>query len=296
MLLKRLAKGAICVCAAVLSACSGARAPVPAPAPSISSPSSTPSPVGQTPSPTAKASGSADPTATPASNPTLTPTPAATPTASPVPTPSPTPVATVAPAITGSLSSISVCAEVTTTCPDDLDPNATSGEEAAILVKGVLGDLTYSNAGGTATATLTSQVYASMGSQTEYEVFYKSGIATPTTDTLTISDSGSKSSLTIPVTIFSPGNDAGPGEFQLDTSSGYTCPGHEQTFGTLQQGNATIVLSESNPNLISISQSGSGNFILTFLEAGSGTVTATAGTSTVIYPVNIPATGFDSNC
>jgi hypothetical protein len=254
--------------------------------------------VGQTPAPSAKASG--DPTATPVPTatpaPAVTPTPAPTPTVSPTPTQSPTPVVTVAPAITGSLASIYVCTQVTTTCPDDLDPNATSGEEAAILVKGVLGNLTYSNAGGSATGTMSSQVYASMGNATEYEVFYRSATATPTTDTLTISDSGSKSSLTIPVTIVSPGNDAGPSEFQLITSSGYTCPGHEQTFGTQQQGNATIVLSESNPNLISISQSGSGNFILTFLETGSETVTATAGASTVIYPVNIPAPSFDSNC
>jgi hypothetical protein len=143
---------------------------------------------------------------------------------------------------------------------------------------------------------MTSQVYASMGSATEYEIFYRSASATPATDTLMISDSGSKSSLTIPVTIFSPGNDAGPSGFQLLTTAGYTCPGHEQTLTTEQQGNAAIALSESNAALMTIAQGGSGTFTLTFLTAGSEMMTASAGSASVIYPVNIPAAGFDSNC
>jgi len=182
------------------------------------------------------------------------------------------------------------------TCGVDLNANAATGEEAVVLVKGATGSLTFSNSGGATVATVTDQVYSSTPTSTEYEVIYKAATASATTDTLTISDSRSGSRLVIPVSIVSPGNDSGPDFFALDTTSGTVCPTHQMTFGTAQQGGAIIVLTPSDPTLIAIAQNGGANFVLTLLRAGSGTVTATAGSASVIYPVNVPLAGFTPDC
>jgi hypothetical protein len=236
------------------------------------------------------------PTHTPSASPSgaASATPSPTPSATPVPTP--TPSATPAHNLTASLSTIVVCAQTQQTCGVDLDGYAATGEEAAVLVKGATGSLTFSNTGGAGIATITDEVYSSTPTSTEYKVIYKAATATATTDSLTIGDSGSGAQLVIPVTIVSPGDDAGPDFFALDTTSGTVCPTHQITFGTAQQGGATIVLSASDSTLVSIAQNGGANFILTLLRAGSGTVTATAGSASVVYPVNVPLAGFSSSC
>jgi hypothetical protein len=182
------------------------------------------------------------------------------------------------------------------TCADDLNPYATSGEDAAVLVLGVRGTLTASNSGGTPIATMIVSNYGTFHGQTEYEVLYKAATSTPASDTLTISDSGSKSSVVLPVKIVSPGDDAGASFFALELSSGYVCPGQQVGFITKTQGDAKVVLSETNANIIAIGQGDSDEFALGILEDGTGVVTATAGASTVIYPANIPATGFTAGC
>jgi hypothetical protein len=207
-------------------------------------------------------------------------------------TPSPTP----APQISGDAASLVVCDQMQQTCAVDLDPNATTGEEAAVLVSGITGSLTVTNRDGPSTATISKVLFSQTGASSEYKVIYDTVTTAPGTDVLMIADSGTKSSLTIPVTIESPGEDAGVSFFALDTTSGTVCPGNQVTFGTTTQGNATVVLSTSDPTLISISQDGRGVFILYINRAGSGTVTATAGSSTVIYPANVPAAGFTPNC
>lgn len=283
-MLKRLVLAATALVALGLAACSGpSQGPPP---PFITSP---------TPTPVSSASAGATPTPTgTGTTPTPSPTPAGT--SSPGGTPTPTPIPSGSPMITGSLSSIVVCTQVQTTCPDDLNPNATSGESAGVLVLGVRGTLSLSNAGGTQLATLVSQVYGTRGSQTEWEVTYKSATTSPTTDMLTITDSGTRSSLKIPVSIVSPGGDGGQSFFALFTSSGFVCPGQQVTFETKTKGDATVTLAASDTSLLGIGQNGTGNFVLNILEAGSTVLTATGGPSTVIYPVNIPATGFTPNC
>ncbi len=267
-----------------------------------------PPPFTTTPTPTASASASptATATATGVGTPTASPTGGGTPTATPIgggtptptpigATPTPTPVGSSSPHITGSLTSMVVCTQSQMACADDLNPYAGSGEQAVVLVLGSRKPVVFSNAGGSKLATLTSQVYATKGAAVEYEVFYKSATVTPTTDTLSISDPGTMSSLTIPVTIVSPGDDAGPSFFALYTSAGFVCPGQQVTFETKTAGDKPVTLSTSNANLLAIGGS-NGNFAIDVIEAGSGVVTATAGTSTVIYPANIPATGFTSAC
>jgi hypothetical protein len=187
-----------------------------------------------------------------------------------------------------------VCAQVVQTCGQDLNAYAAGGEEAVVLVKGASGDLSVSNDGGSTVGTVSFQPYSNV--PTEYEVIYKSVAASATTDTLRIGDTGSSAQLVIPVTIMNPGNDAGLDFFALETTSGIVCPTHEVTFGTTQQGGATIVLSSSDDTLVTIAQNGGPNFALNFLRAGSGTVTATAGSASVIYPVNVPLPGFSTGC
>jgi hypothetical protein len=286
--LMMVAAALLCV---VPAACSTASSPPVTPT-HTPSPTSTPSGAASptpvpTPTPTPTAIG--QPTPTPAPSPTPSPTPL--PTSTPTPTPSPTPVHT----LSASLTTIVVCAQAQQTCGVDLDGYAATGEEAAVLVKGATGTLTFSNTGGASIATITDQVYSSTPTSTEYEVFYKTATASATTDSLTIGDSGG-AQLVIPVTIVSPGDDEGPDFFALDTTSGTVCPTHQITFGTAQQGGATIVLSTSDSTLVSIAQDGGANFILTLLRAGSGTVTATAGSASVVYPVNVPVAGFTSTC
>lgn len=225
-----------------------------------------------------------------------TPTPVPSGTATPVGTPTPTPAPSGSPAIRASLSSIVVCTQVQMTCAQDLNPYAASGEGAAVLILGATGKLSYSNTGGSAIGTITSQVYKSTPTSTEYEVFYKSATASPATDTLEITDAGTQSSVTIPVTIISPGADQGDSFFALYTSSGFVCPGQQVVFETRTQGNTTVTLATPETSLIAIGQNRTGNFALGILEPGSGTVTATAGASTVVYPANVPKTGFTSSC
>ena len=182
------------------------------------------------------------------------------------------------------------------TCADDLDPNATTGEEAAVFVSGVTGTLTVTNQGGPTIATISKVLYSQTGTSAEYKIIYDTVTAAPGSDVLTISDSGTNSSLTIPVTIENPGADSGMSYFALDTTSGTVCPGNQVTFGTTTQGNETIVLTTSNSAVISVAQNGQGVFILYINSAGSASITATAGTSTVIYPANVPARGFTPGC
>jgi hypothetical protein len=269
--LKRLVFAATGFSAFALSACSG---------PS----SGPPPPFVSTPTPSATATGSVTPSPTPSGSST------------PGGTPTPTPAPTGSPFITGSLSSIVVCAQAQMTCGVDLDPNATSGEGATVLVLGVRGTLSYTNTGGPTIGTVVAQVYATKANSTEYEVIYKAATASPATDSLTIADSGTHSSLTIPITIVSPGVDQGSSFFALFTSSGTVCPGQQVAFETRTQGNAAITLAASDPTLISIGQNGTGNFALDILKPGSGTVTATAGASTVVYPVDVPGAGFTTTC
>ena len=216
--------------------------------------------------------------------------------AGPTPTPTPSPGPTGSAHITGSLTAIVVCAQLAQTCADDLNPAAASGEEVVVFVAGVTGNLTLSNSGGATVGTLTKEVYATQAGTTEYKVTYTSATTTPATDMVTIFDFGTNSSLTIPVTIISPGLDGGPSFFSLQTTSGTVCPGNEITFGTRTKGNATITLAASDATLLTIAQNGGSNFVLNLLRAGSGQVTATAGQSSVVYPVNIPAPGFTSSC
>lgn len=214
----------------------------------------------------------------------------------PTATPSPSPGPTHTAQITGSLTAIVVCAQVTQTCADDLNPYAASGEEVVVLVDGVTGNLTLSNSGGPTVGTTTKEVFATNAGTTEYKVTYTSARSTPASDTLTIFDFGTNTSLTIPVSIISPGLDGGPSFFSLQTTSGTVCPANELTFGTRVAGNATITLTSSDSTLVTIAQNGGNNFVLNLLRAGSGQVTATDGASTVVYPVNIPAAGFTPSC
>lgn len=275
MIVWRLLMVAAVILSVVPGGCSG-----PAAAPVIT-PTQSPQPIGSgTPLPSPVGSSSAAPTPTP----TLTASPTASPSTAPTN------------ALTASLTSIVVCAQAQQTCAVDLDAYASTGEEAVVLVKGANGSLTFSNTGGASVATLTDQVYSSTPTSTEYEVIYKTATASATTDTLTIGESGSNDQLVIPVTIMSPGNDSGPDFFALDTTSGTVCPGNEVTFGTTQEGGATIVLASSSATLLSIAQAGGPNYVLNLLRAGSGYVTASAGSASVIYPVNIPLQGFTPTC
>jgi len=242
--------------------------------------------------------------ATAAPQPTATPAPSASPGASASPSaspsssaaPSPTPTGGGGPQISADLSAIDICAQTTQTCASDLNANAPSGEEAVVLVKGATGTVSASNSGGASEATIATQVYATQGSAIEYEVTYTTATASAGNDVLTVRDSGTASSLTIPVTILAPGDDTGASFFALDTTSGAPCTGTQMTFGTRTKGNATITLASSDSTLVSIAQNGGNNFVLTLSRAGSGYVTASAGSSTVIYPANIAATGFASGC
>jgi hypothetical protein len=268
-----------------------------------SSPPSTPR-VTPTQTPTPQTSGTPTPTPTPSptgSGSTPTPTPAGTVTPSPTPTATatgtatPTPTASPVP-LTASLTSIVVCAQVTQTCGVDLNAYAATGEEAVVLVKGASGNLSVSNTGGPTVGTVSFNPYNGGSMVPEYEVIYKSVSATATTDTLQIGEAGSSAQLTIPVTIVNPGSDIGPDFFALATTSGIVCPTHELTFQTQQQGGATIVLSSSDTTLVTIAQSGGPTFILDLLRAGSGVVTATAGSASVVYPVNVPLPTFSTSC
>jgi hypothetical protein len=188
-----------------------------------------------------------------------------------------------------------VCAQQQQTCGVDLNPYAATGEEAVVLVKGATGTFVASNSGGSSVATVSQAVYSNSGNAVEYAVTYATATSSATTDTLMIHDYGSNTALTIPVTIMSPGDDAGASFFALQTTSGTVCPGNQVTFDVKTQGNATVVLSSSDPTLITIAQNRS-VYLLNMLRAGSGYVTATAGSSTVIYPANVPATGFTPSC
>jgi hypothetical protein len=198
--------------------------------------------------------------------------------------------------LAASLTSIVVCAQVTQTCGVDLNAYAATGEEAVVLVKGASGNLSVSNTGGPTVGTVSFNPYNGGSMVPEYEVIYKSVSATATTDTLEIGDVGSAPQLNIPVTIVNPGSDIGPDFFALATTSGTVCPTHELTFQAEQQGGAPIVLSSADSTLVTIAQSGGPTFILDLLRAGSGVVTATAGSASVVYPVNIPLPTFSTSC
>jgi hypothetical protein len=182
------------------------------------------------------------------------------------------------------------------TCADDLDPNATSGEEAAVFVSGVTGTLAATNQDGPSIATVTKELYAQTGTSSEYKIIYDTLTPSAGSDELTISDSGSNSSLTIPVLIESPGEDAGASYFALDTTSGTVCPGNQVTFGTSTKGNETIALTTTDSTVISVSPNAGGVFTLSINSPGSASITATAGSSTIIYPANVPIRGFTPNC
>jgi hypothetical protein len=260
-------------------------------------PTQTPTPqTSGTPTPTPSPTGTgATPTPTPTPVGSVTPTPTPTPTASPTGTATPTPTASPVP-LTASLTSIVVCAQVTQTCGVDLNAYAATGEEAVVLVKGASGNLSVSNTGGPTVGTVSFNPYNGGSMVPEYEVIYKSVSATATSDTLEIGETGSNPQLSIPVSIVNPGSDIGPDFFVLATTSGTVCPTHELTFQTQQQGGAPIVLASSDTTLVTIAQSGGPTFILSLLRAGSGVVTATAGSASVVYPVNVPLPTFSTSC
>jgi hypothetical protein len=189
-----------------------------------------------------------------------------------------------------------VCAQASQTCASDLNPGATSGEDAVVVVHGVTGTLTASNTGGINIARVTTQNEGTSGGFTTYDVTYTTTTGSAGSDTLTIHDSGTNRTASIPVSILTPGDDGGPDYFVLDTTSGTACPGQQVTFGTETQGGAPITLRSSDSTLITINQSSGPTYVLNIIRAGSSFVTAISGSATVVYPANIPVKGFIAGC